>query len=98
MLQLRTKFHYAFQVADPVSYQVTNKFVRVCDQLATFLGQKQVADRFELSRRVEIARIWLQTGIQLAFNQLSTGLQHAQRHTTRTCRSVFRSATWSATG
>jgi len=32
------KFHYAVQVADPVSDQVTvsDKFVRVCDNLATF--------------------------------------------------------------
>ena len=30
--------------------------MRVCDQLATVLGRKQVADRFELSRRVEKTR------------------------------------------
>jgi len=41
-LACRAKFHYAIQVpdlvADPVSDQVSDKFVRVCDQLATFSG------------------------------------------------------------
>jgi len=56
--RIRVKFHYAIQVADLVSDLAFDKFVRVCDQLATFLGRKQVADRFELSRqpRFELVR------------------------------------------
>jgi len=49
-------------VADPVSDQVSDKFVRVCDELATFLNRKQDADRFELSGHDEIARTWSHTG------------------------------------
>jgi len=46
-------FHYAVPVAsdlvaDLVSNLAFDQFVRVCDQLATFLSRKQVADRFEL--------------------------------------------------
>jgi len=37
---LKAKFHYAIQVADPVSDQVSNKFAWVCDQIVTFLGSK----------------------------------------------------------
>jgi len=50
---VKAKFHYAIQVADPVSDLLFNKFVWVCDQLATFWGRKQVADRFRLSRHME---------------------------------------------
>ena len=38
-------------------------------------GCRPVADRFELCRH--IARTWSQTGLQQAFDQLSTGLRHA---------------------
>jgi len=41
---IKAKFHYTIQVADLVSDLVFDKFVRVCDQLATFMGRKQVAD------------------------------------------------------
>ena len=75
---IKAKSHYAIQVADLVADPVFDElFVWVCDQLATFLGRKQVADRFELSRHIEIARTWSQIGSQLAFDQLSTGLRHA---------------------
>ena len=45
------------RAGDPVSVRLQieiheiHKFVWVCDQLATFLDRKQVADRFELSRQ-----------------------------------------------
>jgi len=38
--RIRAKFHYAIQVADLVSDLAFDKFVRVCDQFATFLGSK----------------------------------------------------------
>ena len=47
MCMVKAKFRYAIQVAD----LAFDKFVRVCDQIATFQGRKQVADRFELSRQ-----------------------------------------------
>jgi len=49
--------YYAIQVTDLVS-DLVDKFVRVCDQLATFFGRKQVADMFEVSRqaRFELVR------------------------------------------
>ena len=56
------KLHYAIQVPHLVSDLAFGKFlrVRVCDQLATFLGRKQVTDRFELYLdNVEIARTYL---------------------------------------
>jgi len=83
---VKAKFHYAIQVADPVSDPVSHKFVRVCDQLATFLGRKQVADRFEL-RKYPDTRTWSQTGLQLAFDQLSSGLRHAH-DTHKVCTQV----------
>jgi len=46
---------------------------------------RPVADRFELSRHVEIARTWSQTGSQLAFDQLSTSLRHAHDTRTQVC-------------
>ena len=56
--QVKAEFHYAIHVSDLVADLISDlafdKFMRICDQLATFLGQKQVADRFELSRHVEI--------------------------------------------
>jgi len=52
------------------------------------LSRKQDADRFELSRHVEIARTWSQTGSQLAFDQLSTGLRHAHDTHTQVCDQV----------
>ena len=55
LVKVKAKFHYAIQVADLVADLAFDKFVRVCNQLATFLSRKQVADRFELSRHVEIA-------------------------------------------
>jgi len=58
---VKAKFHYAIQVAvlvaDLVSDLTFDKFARVCDQLATFLGRKQVADRFELSRQARFELI-----------------------------------------
>ena len=53
--EIKVKFHYAICVADLVSDLAFDKFARVCDQLATFLDRKQVADRFQVSRHVEIA-------------------------------------------
>jgi len=44
---LKAKFHYAIQITDLVSDLAFDKFMRVCDQLATFLGRQQVEDRFE---------------------------------------------------
>ena len=57
-VSIKAKFHYAIQVVDLVSDLAFDKFVRVCDQLATFLGRKQLADRFELSpqARFELVR------------------------------------------
>ena len=90
---VKSKFHDAIQVADLVADPVSEKFVLVCDQLATFwvpnsitlcmqvkdlvadLGFGPVADRFELSRHVEIARTWSHTGSKLAFDRLSTSLR-----------------------
>jgi len=50
---IKAKFHYADQIADLVADLVSDlafdKFVRVCDQLATVLGRKQVADRSDTS-------------------------------------------------
>jgi len=59
MKEIKAKFHYAIEVADLVSDLAFDKFVRVWDQLATFFGRKQVADRFELSWHVEIDRTCL---------------------------------------
>jgi len=59
---VKAKFHYAIRVAN----LAFDKFVWVCDQLATFLDRKLVADRFELSRHVEMARTCLrQVGNQV---------------------------------
>ena len=38
--EIKVKFHYAIYVADLVSDLAFDKFVRVCDQLATFFGSK----------------------------------------------------------
>jgi len=50
-------------------------------------GFRPVADRFELSRHVQIhvARTCSQTGSQLAFAQLSTGLRRAHDTHTQVC-------------
>ena len=45
--RVKAKFHYAIQVADLVADLVSDL---AFDHLATFVGRKQVADRFELSR------------------------------------------------
>ena len=58
-IMYNTKFHYDIQVADLVSDLAIDKLVPFCDQLATFLDRKQVADWFGLSGHVEIARISL---------------------------------------
>jgi len=42
----------------------------------------------QLSRHVEIARTWSQTGSRLAFNQLSTGLRHAHDTRMQVCDQV----------
>jgi len=57
MCMVKAKFRYAIQVAD----LAFDKFVRVCDQLQLrfFGGQKQVADRFELSRQAAVPRLGL---------------------------------------
>ena len=52
---VKAKFVYSIQVAD----LAFDKFVLVCEQLATFLGRKQVADKFEISRHVEITQTCL---------------------------------------
>jgi len=46
--------------------QAFDEFMRVCDQLTTFLGRKQVADRSELSLHVEITRTCLRPGSSVA--------------------------------
>jgi len=61
--QHKAKLHYAIQVADLVADLVSDlpfdKFVRVCDQLATFFGSNA-------GRHVEIARACLrQVGNQI---------------------------------
>jgi len=60
----KAKFHYDIQVADLVSDLAIDKLVPVCDQLATFLDRKQVADWFELPGHVERAR----TSLRPAFD------------------------------
>jgi len=73
----RAKFHYAIQVADlvadPVSDQVIDKFVRICDQFATFFGSKAGRRQVRaISTCRDPARTWSQTDSQLAFDELST--------------------------
>ena len=63
---VKAKFHYAIQVADLVADLAFDKFMRVCDQLATFLSQKHLLStqksRELVATPTNLSETWSETG------------------------------------